>query len=178
MICQKYIARCYRVYQHERNENASFLSIFNGRAGGQNGDFQTFLDFEKTRALWELLIVFSNSLKALFGQNIKKLEILKLSPDSRYLQKLALKSSPCHDCLKYLPSLYEFPVVNELVRGFNGLRFSSNSCSTNPVSLFTDWTAQKTLSVSLLLERFSFAFTANGKRQAVACRKRKKIMLF
>ena len=28
----------------------------------------------------------------LFGQNIKKLNILKLSPDSRYLQKLALKS--------------------------------------------------------------------------------------
>ena len=28
---------------------------------------------------------------ALFGQNIKKLKILKLLPDSRYLQKLALK---------------------------------------------------------------------------------------
>ena len=28
-------------------------------AGGQNGDFQTFLDFEKTRPLWDLLIVFS-----------------------------------------------------------------------------------------------------------------------
>ena len=27
----------------------------------------------------------------LFGQNIKKLKILKLSRDSRYLQKLALK---------------------------------------------------------------------------------------
>ena len=26
---------------------------------GQNNDFQTFLDFEKTRALWDLLIVFS-----------------------------------------------------------------------------------------------------------------------
>ena len=38
------------------------------------------------------LIVFSinNSLKALFGQNMKKVKILKLSPDSRYLQKLAL----------------------------------------------------------------------------------------
>ena len=45
-------------------------------AGDQNGDFQTFLDFEKTRALWDLLIVFSknNSLKALFGQNMKKLK--------------------------------------------------------------------------------------------------------
>jgi len=28
-------------------------------AGGQNSDFQTFLDFEKTRALWDLLIEFS-----------------------------------------------------------------------------------------------------------------------
>ena len=35
-------------------------------------------------------IVENNSLKALFGQNMKKLKILKLSPDSRYLQKLAL----------------------------------------------------------------------------------------
>ena len=49
---------------------------FSMAAGGQNGDFQTFLDFEKTQALWDLLIV----------------KILKLSPDSRYLQKLALKS--------------------------------------------------------------------------------------
>ena len=32
---------------------------FSMAAGGQNGDFQTFLDFEKTRALWDLLIVFS-----------------------------------------------------------------------------------------------------------------------
>ena len=37
----------------------------------------------------------NNSLKALFGQNIKKLKILKLSPDSRYLQKLALNSLLC-----------------------------------------------------------------------------------
>ena len=29
-----------------------------------------------------------------------------------------------------------------------------------------------------ILERFSFAFTANGKRQAAACRKSKKIILF
>ena len=35
--------------------------------------------------------VFENiSLKGLFGQNKKKLKILKLSRDSRYLQKLAL----------------------------------------------------------------------------------------
>ena len=32
---------------------------FSKAAGGQNGDFQTFFDFEKTRALWVLLIVFS-----------------------------------------------------------------------------------------------------------------------
>ena len=31
-----------------------------------------------------------NSLKGLFGQNMKKLKILKLSRDFRYLQKLAL----------------------------------------------------------------------------------------
>ena len=34
----------------------------------------------------------NNSLKALCGQNMKKLKILKMSPDSRYLQKLALKA--------------------------------------------------------------------------------------
>ena len=61
---------------------------FSVAAGGQNGDFQTFLDFEKTRALWDLE---NNSVKALFGQNMKKLKILKLSPDFRFLQKLALK---------------------------------------------------------------------------------------
>ena len=61
---------------------------FSMAAGGQNGDFQTFLDFEKTRALWDLL---KQLLKALFGQNMKELKILKLLPDFRYLQKLALK---------------------------------------------------------------------------------------
>ena len=63
-------------------------------AGGQNGDFQTFLDFKKTAsALGSFNCIFeNNSLKALFGQNMKKLKILKLSPDSRYLQTLALKS--------------------------------------------------------------------------------------
>ena len=70
---------------------------FSIAAGGQNGDFQTFLDLEKTRALWDLLIVFfeNNSLKALFGQNMKELKVLKLSPDSRYLQKLALNKLSC-----------------------------------------------------------------------------------
>ena len=34
----------------------------------------------------------NNSLKGLFGENKKKLKILKLSRDSRYLQKLALKT--------------------------------------------------------------------------------------
>ena len=32
---------------------------FSMAAGGQNGDFRTLLDFGKTRALWDLLIVFS-----------------------------------------------------------------------------------------------------------------------
>ena len=66
---------------------------FSTAAGGQNGDSQTFLDFEKnSSALGSFNCIFeNNSLKALFGQNIKKLNILKLSPDFRYLQKLALK---------------------------------------------------------------------------------------
>ena len=92
MICQKYIARCYRVYQHERNENASFLSIFNG-GGRPKWRFSNFPRFWKnSSALGSFNCIFeNNSLKALFGQNMKKLKILKLSPDSRYLQKLALK---------------------------------------------------------------------------------------
>ena len=92
MICQKYIARCYRVYQHERNENASFLSIFNG-GGRPKWRFSNFPRFWKnSSALGSFNCIFeNNSLKALFGQNMKKLKILKLSSDSRYLQKLALK---------------------------------------------------------------------------------------
>ena len=92
MIYQKYIARCYRVYQHERNENASFLSIFNG-GGRPKWRFSNFPRFWKnSSALGSFNCIFeNNSLKALFGQNIKKLKILKLSPDSRYFQKLALK---------------------------------------------------------------------------------------
>ena len=35
------------------------FTLFLSTAGSQNGDFQTFLDFEKTKALQELLIVFS-----------------------------------------------------------------------------------------------------------------------
>ena len=47
---------------------------------------------KNSRALGSFNCIFeNNSLKALFGQNIKKLKILKLSPDSRYFQKLALK---------------------------------------------------------------------------------------
>ena len=92
MKCQKYIARCYRVYQHERNENASFLSIFNG-GGRPKWRFSNFPRFWKnSSALGSFNCIFeNNSLKALFGQNMKKVKILKLSPDFRYLQKLALK---------------------------------------------------------------------------------------
>ena len=66
---------------------------FSKAAGGKNGDFQTFLDFEKnSSALGSFNCMFeNNSIKALSGQNMKKVKILKLSPDSRYLQKLALK---------------------------------------------------------------------------------------
>jgi len=93
MICQQFIARCYRVYQHERNENASFLSIFNGveRPKWRFSNFPRF--WKNSSALGSFSCIFEdNSLKALLGQNIKKLKILKLSQDYRYLQKLALKS--------------------------------------------------------------------------------------
>ena len=58
MICLKYIGKHYRVQLYERKENAPFYPFLMA-AGSQNGDFQTFLDFEKTKALQELLIVFS-----------------------------------------------------------------------------------------------------------------------
>ena len=92
MKCQKYIARCYRVYQHERNENASFLSIFNG-GGRPKWRFSNFPRFWKnSSALGSFnCILENNSLKALFGLNMKKLKILRLSPDFRYLPNLALK---------------------------------------------------------------------------------------
>ena len=59
----------------------------------QNGEIQTLLDFEKNKsALGYFEYVFeNNSLKGLFGQNTKKLKILKMSRDVRYLQKLAPK---------------------------------------------------------------------------------------
>ena len=92
MIYQKYIAICYRVYQHERQENASFLTIFNG-GGRPKWRFSNFPWFWKnSSALGSFNCTFeNNSIKALFGQNMKKLKILKLAPDFRYLQKLALK---------------------------------------------------------------------------------------
>ena len=88
------MARCFRVYQHERNENASFLSILTG-GGRPKWRFSNFPRFWKnSSALGSFNCIFeNNSLKALFGQNMKKLKILKLSPDSRYLQKLALNFS-------------------------------------------------------------------------------------
>ena len=35
------------------------FTLFGTTAAGQNGDFQTFLDFEKTKARWDILIMFS-----------------------------------------------------------------------------------------------------------------------
>ena len=35
------------------------FALFWTPARGQKGDFQTFLDFEKTKARWDILIVFS-----------------------------------------------------------------------------------------------------------------------
>ena len=37
----------------------TILLYFLTTAAGQNGDFQTFLDFEETKACWDILIVFS-----------------------------------------------------------------------------------------------------------------------
>ena len=92
MIYQKYIAICYRVYQHKRQENASFLTIFNG-GGRRKWRFSNFPRFSKdSSTLGSFNCIFeNNSLKALFGQNLKKLKILKLALDFRYLQKVALK---------------------------------------------------------------------------------------
>ena len=66
---------------------------FQWRRGGPKWRFSNFPRFWKnSSALGSFNCIFeNNSLKALFGQNMKKLNILKLSPDSRYLQKLALK---------------------------------------------------------------------------------------
>ena len=59
------------------------MAIFNFPRLGKNSS-----------ALGSFNCIFENkSLKALFELNIKKLKILKLSPDSRYLQKLTLKFS-------------------------------------------------------------------------------------
>ena len=114
MICQNYIARCYRVYQHERNENASFLSIFNCR-GRPKWRFSNFPRFWKnSSALGSFNFIFeNNSLKALFGQNIKKLKILKLSPDFRYLQKLALKSLNWFVVLKIVYAVIQLPGLSK-----------------------------------------------------------------
>ena len=52
-------------------------------------------------------------------------------------------------------AVYEFPIVTKLViEVFNGLRGSSNSCFTNLLCLFTDWTAQKALSVNIFVNVF------------------------
>ena len=73
MIYQKYIARCCRVYQHERDENASFLSIFNG--GGRSLIFKLSSILKKLERLGSFSCIFeNNSLKALFGENMKKIE--------------------------------------------------------------------------------------------------------
>ena len=54
--------------------------------------FKLSSNLKKIKRLGYLNYVFeNNSQKGLFGQNTKKLKILKLSRDFRYLQKLALK---------------------------------------------------------------------------------------
>ena len=65
----------------------------------------------------------------LFGQNMKKLKILKLSRDSRYLQKLALKIETlkkheksqahvsCTETLKARKKPQESPLAKSLNKG-------------------------------------------------------------
>ena len=150
MICQKYIARCYRVYQHERNKNASFLSILDG-GGRPKWRFSNFPWFWKnSSALGSFNCIFeNNSLKALFGQNTKKLKILKLSPDSRYLQKLALKlkSFQCFHFLKFyvtghgenrFPLGFQLPVISHclFIRLFRSSKDNSRLVVTSISLLF------------------------------------------
>ena len=35
------------------------FTLFGTTAASQNGDFQTFLDFEKNKVRWDILIMFS-----------------------------------------------------------------------------------------------------------------------
>ena len=53
MIYQKHIATS------TSEKKMHHFCHFSTAAVGQNGYFQTFLDFEKTWVLWDLLIVFS-----------------------------------------------------------------------------------------------------------------------
>ena len=72
--------KCILFVNFQRRREAK-MAIFNFRRFWKNSS-----------ALGSFNCIFeNNSLKALFGQNMKKVKILKLSPDSRYLQKLALK---------------------------------------------------------------------------------------
>ena len=47
MKCQKYIARCYRVYQHERNESVSFFVNFQRRREAKMAIFKLSSIFKK-----------------------------------------------------------------------------------------------------------------------------------
>ena len=56
--------------------------------------------------------------------------------------------------------------------------FSCVNGDTGKVEKIVSNELEVEVTVLPLIERFSFAFTANGKRQAAACRKSKKIILF
>ena len=60
MSYPKYIDRYHRVDLYERKENAQFSAIFGG-VRQLKWRFQTFLDFEKTRAFQDLWMVFSKT---------------------------------------------------------------------------------------------------------------------
>ena len=69
----------------------------------------------------------NNSLKGLFGENKEKLKALKLSRESRYLQKLALKQDPYRlnpSKQKYLKEEIKYLIENDFIEPSN----SSWSC--------------------------------------------------
>ena len=88
----KYIDKYHRVDLYERKKNAQFSAIFGG--GWQlKWRFSNFPRFrENYSASGPSNGIFeNNSLWRLFGQNMKKSKISRLSSHSRYLRESALK---------------------------------------------------------------------------------------
>ena len=58
------------------------------------------------------------------------------------------------------------------------ISISANCIKYNSNQIREHLLCQSTEKLHEIIERFSFAFTANAKRQAAACSKSKKIILF